>query len=175
MDGELRASDNWQHGMPLDCYIKSGFRHFIDWWLEHRGERSRAGLEDALCGLMFNVMGYLHEILKKRTADVEMRTEVDDQVLGIKDPAVRELMRSTGMEAVRRSQARWRSRRSPSVPLEDEQPYQAKGYEVGLDPNSGEPLALQFGGITKAEYEYRNPHNNSHATRVLEGVGDPKE
>jgi hypothetical protein len=133
MDGELRASDNWQHGMPLDCYIKSGFRHFIDWWLEHRGERSRAGLEDALCGLMFNVMGYLHEILKKGKVEIEIS----------------------------------------EVNLEE--PYQAIGYEMGLDPTSGEPLALRFGGITKDEYLYRNPYNNSHAARVLEGVGVPKE
>ena len=64
-DGALRASDNWQHGMPLDCYIKSAWRHFLDWWLEHRGLPSREGLEDALCALMFNVMGYLHETLRR--------------------------------------------------------------------------------------------------------------
>jgi len=56
-DGALRASDNWQAGMPLDCYMKSGWRHFLDWWKEHRGYGSREGLEDALCALMFNVMG----------------------------------------------------------------------------------------------------------------------
>jgi hypothetical protein len=65
-DGSLRASDNWQKGIPLDAYIKSSWRHFMDWWMEHRGFSSREGLEDALCALMFNVMGYLHEILKKK-------------------------------------------------------------------------------------------------------------
>jgi hypothetical protein len=64
VDGSLRDSDNWQKGMPLDCYMKSGFRHFMDWWMEHRGRASREGLEDALCGLLFNVMGYLHETLE---------------------------------------------------------------------------------------------------------------
>ena len=68
-DGKLRASDNWQKGIPLDAYMKSGFRHFMDWWKEHRGLRSRDGLEDALCGLLFNVMGYLHEMLKRRTTE----------------------------------------------------------------------------------------------------------
>jgi hypothetical protein len=63
-DGNLRDSDNWQKGMPKDCYIKSGWRHFMDWWKEHRGIPSREGLIDALCALMFNVMGYLHETLK---------------------------------------------------------------------------------------------------------------
>lgn len=64
-DGNLRDSDNWQKGMPKDCYIKSGWRHFMDWWKEHRGIPSREGLIDALCALMFNVMGYLHETLKE--------------------------------------------------------------------------------------------------------------
>lgn len=65
-DGELRSSDNWQKGIPLDSYMKSGFRHFMDWWLEHRGYESRDGLEEALCALMFNVQGYLHEHLKQQ-------------------------------------------------------------------------------------------------------------
>lgn len=64
-DGSTRASDNWQKGMPLDSFMKSGFRHFMDWWMEHRNHPSREGLEDALCGLMFNAMGYLHETLKE--------------------------------------------------------------------------------------------------------------
>ncbi len=75
-DGSLRASDNWQKGMTLEVYIKSGWRHFMDWWSEHRGWGSREGMEDALCGLLFNVMGYLHEYLKQRrpkTQDVECR------------------------------------------------------------------------------------------------------
>lgn len=64
-DGKVRASDNWQKGMPIDSYMKSGWRHFFDWWKEHRGIKSREGLEDALCALMFNVQGYLHETLKQ--------------------------------------------------------------------------------------------------------------
>lgn len=64
-DGKLRSSDNWQKGIPKEAYIKSGWRHFLDWWLEHRGYRSREGLKFALCGLLFNVQGYLHEILKE--------------------------------------------------------------------------------------------------------------
>lgn len=65
-DGTLRDSDNWQKGIPLAEYMKSGFRHFIDWWLENRQYPSREGLENALCGVMFNAMGYLHEILKDK-------------------------------------------------------------------------------------------------------------
>jgi len=62
-DGEMRDSDNWQHGIPRDAYIKSAWRHFMDWWMEHRGLPSREGLEEALCALIFNAMGYLYEVL----------------------------------------------------------------------------------------------------------------
>ncbi len=64
-DGSLRDSDNWQKGIPLTAYMKSGWRHFFDWWRIHRGLTARETLTDALCGLLFNVMGYLHEHLKK--------------------------------------------------------------------------------------------------------------
>ena len=62
--GSLRDSDNWQKGIPKEAYIKSGWRHFLDWWKEHRGYKSREGIEDALCGVLFNTSGYLHELLK---------------------------------------------------------------------------------------------------------------
>ena len=84
---------NWQKGIPLNAYMKSGWRHFMDWWECHRGPQYwpdyrdcdhecedcnfidcdcadcfaiDSGLEDALCALLFNVMGYLHEILKEK-------------------------------------------------------------------------------------------------------------
>ncbi|HUW10156.1 MAG TPA: hypothetical protein VM537_10530 [Anaerolineae bacterium] len=62
-DGELRDSDNWQKGIPQDAYIKSAWRHFLDWWMEHRGHESREGVEEAICALIFNAQGYLHELL----------------------------------------------------------------------------------------------------------------
>jgi len=66
-DGNVRDSDNWQKGIPLDAYMKSGWRHFIDWWKEHRHHKTKEGVEEALCALMFNVMGYLHEYLQRDT------------------------------------------------------------------------------------------------------------
>jgi hypothetical protein len=63
-DGELRASDNWQKGIPKEAYMKSLKRHCDDVWLEHRGFNSDNGLLAALCGIMFNAMGYMHEELK---------------------------------------------------------------------------------------------------------------
>ena len=63
-DGNLRDSDNWQKGIPKSAYMKSGYRHFFDWWKEHRGIPTKDGLIEALCALMFNVQGYLFELLK---------------------------------------------------------------------------------------------------------------
>ena len=69
-DGNLRASDNWQRGIPLDAYAKSGWRHWMDVWFHHRGVRHLAKdtLVNALCACLFNVSGYLHETLKAETA-----------------------------------------------------------------------------------------------------------
>jgi hypothetical protein len=65
-DGSLRDSDNWQKGIPQDQYRKSMWRHFVEAWdLHRRGERGNL-LETALCALLFNVMGLLHEVLLRR-------------------------------------------------------------------------------------------------------------
>ena len=66
VDGSLRDSDNWQKGIPQEAYMKSGWRHFHEWWSVHRGVRGVEYLEEALCALMFNTMGYLLETLKRR-------------------------------------------------------------------------------------------------------------
>lgn len=63
-DGRLRDSDNWQAGIPRSEYLKSALRHLLDLWLEHRGHPSRDGIDEALGGLLFNIMGYWHEHLK---------------------------------------------------------------------------------------------------------------
>ena len=61
-DGSIRTGDNWQKGIPLPVYMDSMFRHFMSVWFDHQ-----VGLEvqeEDLCGLLFNVMGYLHERLR---------------------------------------------------------------------------------------------------------------
>jgi hypothetical protein len=63
-DGSLRASDNWQKGIPLDAYMKSQWRHHMDWWSLHRAGGSQEDLEEAICAVLFNAQGYLHELLK---------------------------------------------------------------------------------------------------------------
>ncbi len=86
-DGAFRDSDNWQRGIPPAVYMKSGFRHFFDWWSEHRGIETPEGLERAICALLFNAMGYLHEHLKSQPVQavewVDPRLE-DDEDLGLK-------------------------------------------------------------------------------------------
>ena len=64
-DGKLRASDNWQNGIPQSAYMKSLKRHCDDLWLEHRGVATASGIIAACCGIMFNAMGYLFEHLKR--------------------------------------------------------------------------------------------------------------
>ena len=53
--------------------MKSGWRHFFDWWKLHRGldatspeDGHKIDKVEALCALMFNVQGYLHELLKEQ-------------------------------------------------------------------------------------------------------------
>lgn len=80
-DGSLRASDNWQKGVSFDVYMKSLFRHFFAAWKIHRGgtvKDERDGhevtIEEALCGILFNTNGYLHEKVKPRESEVDRET-----------------------------------------------------------------------------------------------------
>ena len=72
-DGTQRSGDNWQAGIPRDAYMKSMWRHFMDVWENHRDPNAAPIVaeryqQDALCALLFNVMGYLHEVLEGRSA-----------------------------------------------------------------------------------------------------------
>lgn len=62
-DGTLRASNNWRRGMPMDTFVKSGWRHFFAWWKAHDEGRLD---EEAVCGLLFNLFGYLDGIRRGR-------------------------------------------------------------------------------------------------------------
>jgi hypothetical protein len=65
-DGQVRASDNWQKGMPTSRAYRSLTRHFLDLWLLKRGYPAKSAdcgsPEDALHAILFNVM----VILKNR-------------------------------------------------------------------------------------------------------------
>jgi len=69
-DGKLREPDNWKKGMGKQVWMDSMARHFWDVWEVHQHGGSvrpengeRVELEEALDGLLFNVMGYLFETL----------------------------------------------------------------------------------------------------------------
>jgi len=67
-DGAIRNSDNWQKGIPRDVYMKSMMRHFMEVWGVHRTEIAgmdvnRGDRNEALCALLFNVMGMMYEIV----------------------------------------------------------------------------------------------------------------
>lgn len=74
-DGTLRDSDNWQKGIPTDVYMKSLWRHFFDVWALHRDRPELVApgvdMEEALCGLLFNGMGMLHEYLRAANNDLK--------------------------------------------------------------------------------------------------------
>ena len=78
-DGKLRDSDNWQKGIPLKVYMKSAFRHFFGWWANHRHVVVKENIEESLCGLLFNAMGYLHEHLKDKAGDYNA-VEIDGPI-----------------------------------------------------------------------------------------------
>ena len=77
-DGKLRDSDNWQKGIPKDAYMKSLWRHFLDMWFMHRGykrydkvTKEELTMKEVLCAIIFNVQGYLFEILKVKKEEVK--------------------------------------------------------------------------------------------------------
>jgi hypothetical protein len=68
-DGTLRSSDNWKKGIPIEQYMKSMWRHFFDVWTLHsKGDIKTEVAEEALCALLFNVSGMLHEVLRDKAS-----------------------------------------------------------------------------------------------------------
>ena len=71
-DGSIRDSDNWQAGFGTfrehaQTCMKSLTRHYMDVWGIHRCDKDiKVDLEDALCGVMFNAMAWLHRLLISR-------------------------------------------------------------------------------------------------------------
>lgn len=68
-DGTKRDWDNWKAGIPLDVYLEGLARHVVAVWLIQHEYKSydnngEVNLKESLCGVLFNAMGMLHEILK---------------------------------------------------------------------------------------------------------------
>lgn len=93
-DGTLRAADNWQLGFGATSWMQSFIRHAMQLWLLHRGwpayETRPDGTKipvtkrEALCAILFNIFGQLHELViaedltdeKEAQAQVEKGQEV---------------------------------------------------------------------------------------------------
>ena len=67
-DGQIRSSRNWRKGMSVESYEESLMRHAVDAWLILEGfpTKAREDLAAALCGIMFNTGGLLHEFILQR-------------------------------------------------------------------------------------------------------------
>jgi len=69
-NGQLRASDNWQEGIPLPNYVKSLIRHTFEFWRMWRGHEvpnpdangAPFTFEEVTSAIMFNVMGIIFEM-----------------------------------------------------------------------------------------------------------------
>lgn len=71
-DGQLRASDNWQKGIPTYRYVKSLIRHTFEFWRMWRGTVVRnpdSGahftFREVLSAMLFNVMGIIFEATQR--------------------------------------------------------------------------------------------------------------
>ena len=70
-DGTQRDWDNWKSGIPKEIYLEGEDRHHRAVWKLLQGypafdNHGPVTLEDSLCGVIFNAMGMLHEILKNK-------------------------------------------------------------------------------------------------------------
>lgn len=67
-DGQLRDPDNWKKGIPLNVYADSLYRHVQEFAqqleLPSGAVHELAAVEETLCAIIFNAMGYLHELRK---------------------------------------------------------------------------------------------------------------
>jgi len=64
-DGQLRQSDNWKKGIPLESYTESLVRHVFEFWEHWDGEDLEAA-EETMCAIMLKVQGWLHEREKEK-------------------------------------------------------------------------------------------------------------
>jgi hypothetical protein len=78
-DGTMRASDNWQLGIPQNAYAKSLFRHFLSWWATHRS-LGRHLADRAIDSRRHRPMGVLDRECAKRGESGGMGA-VDQQAL----------------------------------------------------------------------------------------------
>lgn len=102
-DGTLRASDNWQKGIPIKTYQSSLLRHVFTSWALWRGwpvAPERVGdtyrtptLLDALYAVAFNVMGMIHELRRRELHAPQTQPASDKERIDV-DAAVQQMMKA---------------------------------------------------------------------------------
>ncbi len=80
-DGTYRDSDNWKKGVPIESYMKSMWRHFMDVWLNYSNTECDQDLKTSLCAMMFNVSGMLHEVLKESDTEEWLKSRVRESMV----------------------------------------------------------------------------------------------
>lgn len=104
-DGSLRDSDNWQKGIPKTSYMKSLLRHTMDLWSIFRGYfvfkirkekdektiisinnnaadcKYKMDIEDVLCAIIFNSMGFLLEVIKSKKKCYFKENTLDNKLI----------------------------------------------------------------------------------------------
>ena len=70
-DGSVRDADDWKKGMPDDVYLKSLLRHVMDVWKAILEEGTpNEDIEEALCAVIFNAQGILHNRCVRLREDI---------------------------------------------------------------------------------------------------------
>ena len=81
-DGSVRDWDNWKKGIAPEVYRDSLTRHVADVNIVADGysaedNHGKCDLEDLLCAVMFNSMGWLYEILESKKENHGGKTTAD--------------------------------------------------------------------------------------------------
>lgn len=74
-DGKLRASDNWQGGLEYERWVKSSYRHYIDFLKVHDGVPVEEGELAAASGVLFNIMGWMLDKIRNDPQWLERELE----------------------------------------------------------------------------------------------------
>jgi hypothetical protein len=145
-DGSVRDSDNWQKSIPFSAYIKSLWRHFMDLWTLHRGfkpvdfDGNEITIDAALGGIMFNTMGYFHELLVKRLKEQEdsERIAAIEQAIQLKpkDWALHEALEIASFEkGTRKDYELYRQHQQALPAFHGNAPILEKDFLVGEEPH----------------------------------------
>lgn len=81
-DGQIRDSDNWKMGLPIETYQRSLYRH-VKAFKKAIEEDRYVDAVDIAQAIRFNIQGWTHEILKDRPPEEMPWIEDPNNVLGV--------------------------------------------------------------------------------------------